>query len=433
MSLLLSDLPDGAIGLCGFGYYLVCLLLLVCAVRAFGHPKTGKHIACSLCALLPCFLISGDIGIYCAREYLGVTTMPPFTAFILAAPAWAIFLAELLGFALAAVLLVRLEKTVRRLLSARSVCEGLDQLPDGICVSLENGFPRLVNNQMQHIGNAAFGTGVADTLRLERRLEERDLMSGCRVDTQHGSRFLLLPDGGVWQLRQQTIRVKSRDMTETVAYDVTQRYHDLLELERRNERLAEVNRRLRNYLNDMDRIVREKEVLSAKIRLHSNLGQSLLAVQNFLTGGESSRETVIRQLKQTVALLQSDSTAEETGERSRMDAILEAAKAVGVEIRCSGEIPAEHKVLIEIAIHECLTNTVKHAAGHRLDVLVEWEGETVVVTLTNDGALPAGPVRESGGLSNLRKLTEKQGGVMRIESTPMFRCVLRLNKKEEDE
>lgn len=430
MTLLLSALSDGAVGAVGFGFYLVCLLLLMCAVRAFGHPYTGKTILCCLAVFLPCFLLSGAIGIYCARDYLGVTSMPPFTARVLALPVWVLLLALVLFFAAAVVLLVRLERTVRRLLCAQSVCEGLDQLPDGVCVSLENGFPHLVNNQMQRISHLAFGTGVADTLRLDDRLASRDLLPGCGVDEQGGNRFLLLSDGSVWQLRQQTIGVNGRDMAEMIAYDVTQRYRDLLELERRNDRLAAVNRRLRDYLGNMERIVREKEILSAKIRLHSNLGQCLLAAENYLTNGETDRETVIRQLTQTVALLRNDSAATDARAGDRMDALFEAAKAVGVEICITGEIPARHRKLIEIAIHECLTNTVKHAGGRRLDVWIEREGETVVVTLTNDGAPPAGPVRETGGLSNLRKLIEKQGGVLQIESDPVFRAVLRL--KEED-
>ena len=45
MTFLLSDLSDSAIGVIGFGFYLICLLLLVCAVRAFGHPNTEKYIA----------------------------------------------------------------------------------------------------------------------------------------------------------------------------------------------------------------------------------------------------------------------------------------------------------------------------------------------------------------------------------------------------
>lgn len=430
MTFLLSDLSDSVIGVIGFGFYLICLLLLVCAVRAFGHPNTGKYIAFCLVAFVPSFLLSGAISIYCARGYLAITTMPPFTAHILALPVWFLLLLEVLSFAAAALLLFRLERTVRAELSAQSVCEGLDQLPDGVCVSLESGYPRLVNNQMQHISNVAFGTGVTDTLRLDRRLEARELSPGCGVDEQGGNRFLLLPDESVWQLRRQTIRVENRGMTETIAYDVTKRYHDLLELQQRNERLAAVNRQLRDSLDHMDRIVREKEILSAKIKLHSNLGQGLLAVETYLTGGETSRKTVIHQLTQTVALLHGDSTAAEEQTNGRLDALFEAAKAVGVEIKIDGDIPENHRQLIEIAIHECLTNTVKHAAGHRLDVAIRCDGETTTVVLTNDGAPPAGPIRETGGLANLRKLTEKKGGVLEIESAPVFCATLRL--KEED-
>ena len=81
--------------------------------------------------------------------------------------------------------------------------------------------------------------------------------------------------------------------------------------------------------------------------------------------------------------------------------------------------------MIEVAIHECLTNTVKHAGGRLLEVTVRQAENAVTVELTNDGAPPKGPVSETGGLKNLRALVENRGGRMTVESEPAFRLVLR--------
>ena len=56
----------------------------------------------------------------------------------------------------------------------------------------------------------------------------------------------------------------------------------------------------------------------------------------------------------------------------------------------------------------------------------------MTVTLTNDGKPPAGPVQETGGLRNLRAMTQAQGGTMEIESTPAFRLILRFPRGEAD-
>ena len=308
-------------------------------------------------------------------------------------------------------------------MSAQSVCEGIDQLPDGVCVSLPNGFPRLVNDRMQRISNAAFGVGVLDARQLERRMERRAFQPGCRLEERDGNLFLCLPDGGVWQLKRQGVTVEGCEMTETIAYDVTERYNDLLELEQRNERLAEVNRQLHDVLGNMDRIVREKEILAAKIRLHGNVGQCLLSVQSYLTGGGISRETVTKELHNTVSLLRNNVADEHT--EDRMYALYEAAKTVDVTINLHGEIPPRWKELTEIAIHECLTNTVKYAGGHVLDVTIRQDDDAATVELTNDGRPPKGPINETGGLKNLRALAERQGGEMRVEWEPAFRLTLR--------
>ena len=424
---MLIDLSPGAIRAVGLVFYLIGLLALVCIVRTFGYPDARKFIFLSVPVFAFCSFASCVVHVYSITENAPTpVALKGGVARLLSLPVWAVAAAAALGLAFIVVSLARLEKTIGRELSAQSVCEGIDQLPDGICVSLKNGFPRLVNDQMQKISNAAFGVGVLDTKRLDEKLERRAFQPGCRLEERDGNQFLCLPDGGVWQIKRQSITADGRELTETIAYDVTERYNNLLELEKRNARLAEVNRQLHDVLGNMNRIVREKEILSARIRLHNDLGHCLLMLENYmLHGGE--RETVMRELSDTVEMLwdkQSDAHTED-----RMFALFEAAKAVGVEIRLQGELPGQWKELIEIAILECLTNTVKHAKGKTLNVSFADDGAFDTVVLTNDGDPPKGVVHETGGLASLRTLAGRQGAEMTVESEPAFRLTLRLPKQ----
>ena len=90
-----------------------------------------------------------------------------------------------------------------------------------------------------------------------------------------------------------------------------------------------------------------------------------------------------------------------------------------------GELPEAWKETIELAILECLINTVKHAKGKRLDVTFARDGGFYTVSITNDGEPPKGTVRETGGLANLRTLAVRQGAEMTVESKPGFRLILR--------
>ncbi|MBQ7547220.1 MAG: ATP-binding protein [Clostridia bacterium] len=421
------DLPVAAGRVTCFVFILLSLFAVICALFTRGNPKAR---VCRYVSEL--FALLSFLPVTVLEEYSVWTDLQkPFTPWVercVCLPAWLYFLAALLLAAAEIAVALRLRRIGRTSLTAQSVREGLDQLPDGVCFSLPDGFPRLVNNRMQQISNSAFGAGVSNALALNSRLENRDFLPGCAVDVDKGNTFFILADGSVWQIRQQTINAAGKPFTETIAYDVTERYKIICELRKRNERLEVVNRHLRDYLNNIDRSVREKEILNAKITLHNRLGQCLLIVNNYLGGSENDRKAVTDQLRETVALLQSD--APDAPEADRLDAVRKAADAVGVEIAIRGEIPERYKSLFEVALHECLTNTVKHAKGHRLEAGIDEADGVLTMTFTNDGIPPKSPIRETGGLHNLRVMAGKQNGSMEIESAPAFRLTLRFRQEE---
>lgn len=428
----LIDLPTGPVRGLGFAFLLLCLGAVLCALYSAGKPKTLRYqLVCVLLAFLS-FWPEWIIEMYSVLSF-GLTDydfpVPAWAEPMLVLPVWLYAASAVLFAAAECALVVRLVRLSRRTLSAQSVCEGLDKLPDGICYSLSNGFPRLVNNRMMGISHAAFGEGVADARRLNRRMQAGELQPGCRLEEDEAGAFLLLPDETAWRLEQREITVNGEPLTETVAFDATQRHRALRELHRRNLQLEAANRRLRQYLNELDSAVREREVLEAKIRLHNKLGQCLLVIRGYLEDVDSTRRAVTDQLRQTVGLLQNDVPDSEPADR--LEALLKAAKVIGVDVRIAGRIPPALKPVMEIAIHECLTNAVKHAQAHLLNVEITDGPTALEITVTNDGKPPKGPVQEAGGLSNLRVAAEQAGGTMEIESAPAFRLLLRFGAKAE--
>lgn len=422
------DLPVAAGRVVCFLFILLSLFAVICALFARDNPKAR---VCRYASAF--FALLSFLPVTVLEEYsVWSDLQKPFTPWVercLCLPAWFYFLAALLLAAAETAVALRLRRILRTSLTAQSVREGLDQLPDGVCFSLPDGFPHLVNNRMQQISNTAFGSGVSDALALNRRFENRGFLPGCAVDEDKGNTFFILPGDSVWQIRQQQINAAGKPFTETIAYDVTERYKMIRELKNRNERLEAANRRLRDHLNNIDRSVREKEILSAKVSLHNRLGQCLLIVNSYLRGSENDRKTVTDQLRETVALLQSDTP--DTPEADRLDAVRKAADAVGVEITIRGEIPERYKSLFEVALHECLTNTVKHAHGCRLDAEILKDNGLVTITFVNNGIPPKGTIRETGGLRNLRAMVQKQNGTMEIESAPAFRLILCFRQEED--
>lgn len=325
---------------------------------------------------------------------------------------------------------LQIQKSISVSLSTRSIQEGLDTLPDGICFSRENGLPLLVNSKMQKISNIAFGTGVINTALLKERFDNNALEQGCSVLKSGEVTYLMLSDNTIWNVVEHKLTVASKPVVEYVAYDVTEYYNKSLELEKRNAHLSAVNKQLKEYNEKMDSIIREREILTAKISLHDNIGRSLLALRSYLSRENADRKELIELWRFTVSVLNREETLEEND--NRLDTLIDAAKAVGVKITFDGVMPQEES-LQEIyfqAVHECLTNTVKHAKGNAMLVKTRRKDNEIVITVTNNGIKPKNEILERGGLKNLRTRVEMNLGQMTVKAQPQFELEIRLRSEK---
>ena len=417
-----TQLPLRLIYTVGFLYLAVSTGAMTCIFRAIGKTQTKWFAILNLPVLAFSFSVTFCLEAYCRSLNYG-SACPPYAVFVVEKPAWSVLsvLAVLMAFEIAARVL--LEKRLRRTLSSYSVCEGLDTLPDGVLFSAKDGVPLLVNHTMREICSVAFGLPIMDYGYLKRRIAREELSPGCRLERHADGMFLHLPDGDVRDLREKEISFNGVAVLELIAYDVKALYRGNEELRERNECLAAVNAQIREYNRNMDMIVRDKEILAAKIHLHDDFGKALLAIKAYLLQPGGERALVMDVLNTPVFLFRNEADA--APEENRFALLEEAGRAIGVTIRYDGALPETQHDVLAVAIHECLTNTVKHAGGRVLSVKSRFDGEMWTVEFYNDGRSPKGPLEEVGGLANLRMLAESHGVEMRIESEPVFLLTLR--------
>ena len=420
-----ASLPDWAMNAVESAMLIACAASLLCILRALQQKETRRFALVNLPPFLLCALFTFGTELY-FQKIRHEKKLPAIFQPIPRIPVWAIVLLFALSLAIAGAVTVRLTRRLSNTLSVRSVCEGLDKLPEGVAYSAANGVPLLVNAKMHGICTAAIGVGMTDHNYLKRRLENGRLCPGCRLDRSGSTTLLLLPDGSAWDLRERQIRTRFGPVTELLAFDVSPFYRGTEELRRRNERLSAVNERIREYNSRIDKIVREKEILAAKIRLHDDLGRAVLAIRAYLSQPEGNREALLSLLKMPVFLFRYDEEPDTSGD---LIATLEqAAAAIGMEIVYEGDLPMRHRDVLAVAIRECITNTAKHANGMRVTVKSRRADGKAIVEITNDGDPPADTVRETGGLKNLRTLSHAKGVEMRVESKPVFRLTLCFNE-----
>ena len=217
---------------------------------------------------------------------------------------------------------------------------------------------------------------------------------------------------------------------EITATDITEEYGLGQQLEAENEKVKQINERLREFSADVTDATIAQEMLSAKIRIHDNLGSLLLATRRYIEEDEGSdRGSLSMMWRQIMALLRRDNRI---GGSDMYRTVLGAAEDVGIGVWIRGELPEVpwQKRIVVTAINECITNTLRHAGGDELRIHTVKTAEETVVTLKNNGTPPGNPVPETGGLGNLRRMAESQGAKMEVSGDPEFTLSLRFDREE---
>lgn len=314
-----------------------------------------------------------------------------------------------------------LYKKSRDMITTRSIKESIDLLPDGVCFSTDRGMPILMNSRMRQLCTEFTGEGLMDTEKFWRDLRNGNVRKGIRPLKQREAAFIDT-NGQVWDFRRSRLSYGGEKVTEISAVNITTQYHLHKELVARYERLNDVNSRLHHFSEEVEKVTREKEILAAKIKLHDEIGRSLLILRSYLTETPEKRDrSRLLPLWQYIVTSMQEGTILKEREDSLLFLKKEAAD-FNVDIFLEGLLPANPSVrnVIFAAVRECAGNTAKHARGDRLFITIHDTEENTEVFITNNGNAPGGSIHETGGLKNLRKMVEERGGSMQIKSSPVF-------------
>ena len=307
----------------------------------------------------------------------------------------------------------------RRQLSPVSIKESCDHLPGALCFAWENGQPCLKNLKMDELSHLLTGEALLNANVFWKTFEPQPIAT--------------LENGQTWSFARVRLGMPGKTVYQITGTNITEEARLQRELEKDNLRLKDINRRLRQYGQDVQEATREKEILRAKTRVHDQIGHALLQTRQFLSDTQGDAESVCAAWRQNVRLLLGKYTDEQ-----RADAFAQLARAaqtIGVTIERRGVFPAEgteSAQLVEAAAHECLTNLVRHAGGTRLEITGEKTESGWRIRYRNDGDVPSGPIVEGSGLTALRARTEAADGKMDIAYTPRFELTLTLPEERQE-
>lgn len=307
-----------------------------------------------------------------------------------------------------------------------AVKEAFDNLPSGICFFDKNGILVLCNRKMYSLILEFTGKDPQNLKEL------RELLGNSTNVVQRENSVYLAEDGTAWCFAQEQIRMhEGETYTEITASDVTELYRKTKVLEQNNRTLAEYGQRLRCLSADILSVTREEEILKMKMRIHDDIGRSMIATRLFLQENRPIDELDLTVWKNAVQLLKHE--AEEPDEINARKSLESAGYGIGIQLCMDGMLPENRAAdILTAAIRESMTNAVRHANAKALYVHLENDGEIVTAVITDNGGAPVSGIVPGGGLTSLRFRVESYGGTMQIEVSPQFKLVISvpLNREE---
>lgn len=357
--------------------------------------------------------VENVLGIHLQFEYL----------ILFYSTAWAIYI----------FLFLKEYRSGERILGLNAVKEAMDQLPVAICIFTTDGLPVLCNMKMYSLAYDLLGKDLQLMSELRACLETPN-ESIKRVYLGEEPAFLLL-DQSVWHFSRIDMKDQSgKEYIQMIGSDVTSLYRLQNELDQRNDELQEMLQKIQNISENIADIVRSKEILSAKERVHGKMGSSLLVAKSYLSESPEVRNKAqfLEIWKETLDSLRNE--MEEDEGNSAFEEMIQIAKGIGVSIHIDGVLPEDERLyeIITCGLREMLTNVVRHAAGHHLYLAITYDRECMQAVYTNDGIAPEREIVEGGGLSMLRRKIEQNNGIMNIQSVPNFSLtiIMKLNHKK---
>ena len=348
-----------------------------------------------------------------------------------------------------AFLLVLDRKSRRTIVSPLSINEALKKLPEGILYANGDGRTIVTNDAMRHCLAELGITGEkANARNLWAALgEQAEAGRGVQVSPEFAERpgawtILRIADDEVRIFSfegaefDEACRYHSAPRLETdppqdeiarnllgqvpetrvIAYDVTEIVRVFEEIEHTNAELEASQEELRASMETVREAAENQAMLRMRGRVHDVIGQRLSMLHRSLEDNAISDEQ-LDQLKPLLSGILDDlATDTRVDAADQLEATVNAFALTGVTVSVDGALPADETQakIVADCIREAATNAVKHALARNVNARIDGAS----VTITNDGQQPSEPIRESTGLTNMRRTVESAGGTLEITLRP---------------
>lgn len=344
---------------------------------------------------------------------------------------WVVILIAIILLVLVTMWLIMVIKKRLSSLTAMSVKEALAALSSKLCFYDETGRILLLNEQIDSECNEIIGESLSDGKAFWSNMLESKVSNNVTITKSDGMIIVEHSDGRATCYKRIEHRFNGRIIYELSGTDISKELALKKEIEEKNGNLRKMNLRLRKYGETVTEVTKERETLAARVKVHSNLGSLILRTKKALSQENYDRDELIVAWNDIMSMI--FASDDELDKFSEVDS---TATSVGVRIYYKGKFPKKGTIVEKIfasAVFECVVNTARHTDGNELYVKMLESKNEYSITISNNGKQPTDEVKEGGGLSSLRRMSENVGGEMKIISIPKFTLLISIPKEENNE
>ena len=331
-----------------------------------------------------------------------------------------VFLALSLVFltAAGAAVLVLTVRCGRHTVTPNAVKHCLDRMPCGICCWRDDGRVLFSNVCMNRLCADITGS---------------PLLSGNQFYDAVAD-GMLTAEGKRWRFTCREIVFDGERLHEMIASDITAEYAETQKLSEDKAELSRLNLELKEYTQSIDDTVRRREILQAKVNIHDEMNRLMLSTVAAKCDDAAELDRIFTLWKQNALLLCME--ADEIAVPKAAIRIEKLAEVLKIRLVRKNELPAElsekQRTLFFAAAQEAIANAAKHARAKGMEISFESTDKYIACTFTNDGQIPTGEVRVTGGLGNLSLRAGKQNAQVFAEAGDTFSLTLKFMKNQPD-
>lgn len=400
----------------GLWALLICCLCITSVVIAI-YVKRYRNIFLSVLAFAPAFFFwQVYFDLYLLYFYGPESDPAASICLAMGDLYWPVWMFSLLILTVAALLPLYLN--IRYILTSvtpLSIKICADKVNCGICYWRDNGHVIFSNDCMNHLCSA---------------LTNETLMNGNRFNEALKEEILFV-DQKVWRFYRRDLEFEGAPLHELMAVHITELYDKTQLLRKDVDELARMNEELKEYSLKIDETVRKQEILQAKVNIHDEMNRLMLSTVSADCRNEEEITRIFSLWQKNALLLCME--ADRKTDKDAVDRLERMAKTLGVELIWRNILPEsltnKQRELFFAAAQEAITNAVKHAKASKMEVSFVEAEQYISCHFENDGEIPSGEIKFSGGLANLAILASEQHVSVAAEAGQTYDLSLRFPRE----